>query len=106
MLTNTKFQQILQLHYRVELVGPSFISRVTDMCDDVRPQALYTAPKGMNRKTATGTEIRLRSSYFHSVYRTGKCVTADTHQRTDGSQKITGDLGGETKHLQRKYTFR
>ena len=58
MLTNIKLQQILQPDYGGKLAGPASISRVTDTCDNVRPQALDTAPKGMNRKTVTGIEIR------------------------------------------------
>jgi len=68
VLTNLKLQQILQPDYGAKLAGPASISRVTATCDDVRPQALDTAPKSMNKKTAAGIETQPRSSYLHSVY--------------------------------------
>jgi len=105
VLTNIQMQHIFQPDYGAKLAGPASIARVTDTCDDTWPQALDTAPKSMNRKTATEIEIRTWISYLYSVHWAGKCVAADIHQGTDGRQKITGDLEGKTTDVWRKSTF-
>jgi hypothetical protein len=98
VLTNIKLQQILQPDYGAKLAAPASISRVADTCYDVRPQALDTAPK---RKTAKGLKSGLEVRTY-TVYNEQENVWPLTHQRTDGRQKITGDLEDETTDFRRK----